>query len=100
MRVRFSDEAQRQVLKEKQYLEAHSRWASLDFSAKIKRASRLLASHPEAGAVVGPVEQVRRYVLAPYHIHYVVRRTGIVIISVWHGRQLRQELESDLDPGD
>jgi plasmid stabilization system protein ParE len=100
MKIRFSDEAQQQVLKEKQYLAVHSRWASIDFTAKIRRALRLIAAHPEIGSMVGPIDEVRRFVLAPYHVHYVVRKTGIVIVSVWHGRQIRQDLESDHDLGD
>ena len=100
MKIRFSREAQQQVLKEKQYLAAHSRWASIDFTAKMQRAVQLIGTYPDVGTATGAVEHVRKFVLSPYHLHYVVRKTGIVIISVWHGRQLRQELESDLDPGD
>ncbi|MCY1664175.1 type II toxin-antitoxin system RelE/ParE family toxin [Rhizobium sp. SL86] len=99
MKLRVSDEARQQILKEKHYLASQSRWASVDFTAKIERALKLIAAHPEIGTMAGTAPAVRRFVHAPYHIYYVLRQSGIVILSVWHGRQIRQELESDEDFG-
>lgn len=98
MKIRFSDEARQYVHREKRYLAAHSRRASVAFSQQIRRAMTLILEHPAAGPPAGPVGGVRRYVSTPYTIYYVIRGNELVVVSIWHGRQMPGKFEMDEDP--
>jgi plasmid stabilization system protein ParE len=71
--------------------------ASIAFSEQVKRAARLIANHPRVGIAVAPVEGIRRFVSAPYHLDYVIETDRILIVSIMHARQGPADLEKDED---
>jgi plasmid stabilization system protein ParE len=83
------------VRKEKSYLARHNRHASRAITAQIKNAIALIAEYPQAGAIVSPVDAVRRFVSAPYHLDYTIGADAIFIVAIRHGRQSLQDLEKD-----
>lgn len=98
MKVTLSDEALRNIRREKSYLSVHSRRASLAFSEQVKKAVRLIGRYPDIGTTVAPVKGVRRWVSAPYHFDYVVETDRIVIVSVMHARQGPADIDWDDNP--
>jgi plasmid stabilization system protein ParE len=97
MKLVISQEAMRYLERERAYLAQFSRRATIAFSDQIKRASRLIADHPHVGTVVAPVEGIRRFVSAPYHLDYVIRPNYVLIVSIMHARQGPADLEKDED---
>ncbi|CDZ38934.1 type II toxin-antitoxin system RelE/ParE family toxin [Neorhizobium sp. BETTINA12A] len=97
MKVFLSEEAIRYVQRERAYLAQFSRRASIAFSEQVKRAARLIADHPRVGTAVAPVEGIRRFVSAPYHLDYVIEADRILIVSIMHARQGPADLEKDED---
>ncbi|RWX76016.1 type II toxin-antitoxin system RelE/ParE family toxin [Neorhizobium lilium] len=97
MKVLISEEAIRYIQRERTYLGHFSRRASIAFSQQLKRGVRLIGEHPRIGTVVAPVEGVRRFVSAPYHLDYVIKPDHVLIVSVLHARQGPADLEKDED---
>jgi len=83
------------VRKEKSYLARHNRHASRAITAQIKSAISLIARYPQAGPIVSPVDDVRRFVSAPYHFDYTILQDVIFIVAIRHGRQSLHDLEKD-----
>lgn len=97
MKVVFSEEALRYLHRERAYLAQFGSRAAVAFSDQMKRAVRLIGAHPRVGTVVAPVESIRRFVSAPYHLDYVILPNYILIASVMHARQGPADLEKDED---
>ncbi|MDE1159320.1 MAG: type II toxin-antitoxin system RelE/ParE family toxin [Neorhizobium sp.] len=97
MKLVLSEEAMRCIERERAYLAHFSRRAAIAFSDQIKRAGRLIQQHPRVGTSVAPVEGVRRFVSAPYHVDYVIQPGRILIVSVMHSRQGPADLDDSPD---
>jgi toxin ParE1/3/4 len=90
MRLRYSDEARRQIQAIGDYIGNSDRAAADRIVARIRAGTRLLGSFPRLGRG-GRVPGTREWVLTqlPYVIVYEVADDGIMILNVFHTAQDR-----------
>ena len=95
MKVRLTDEAQRQLRAIHAYLAAEATAALADtIIDRITRRAMQIADLPWAGRQIPeyPMEALREVLLRPYRIVYRIRPREIEIIAVMH---YRQQLHAD-----
>lgn len=85
------------IRKEKSYLARNNRRAAAAVSVQMKKAIALIAEYPKAGPVAAPVDGIRRFVSAPYHLDYQELDDMVLIVAIRHGRQRLSDLDKDAD---
>ncbi len=97
MKLTLSKDATRFLRQERAYLERFNPRAADVVIRQLRRAFRLLADHPMAGAEYSLLSGRRRFVSGDYVVDYRIGPKGITVSHIRHGRQPAPELEKDED---
>ena len=93
MRVRFAPSAATQFLEALEFIRQDDPRAAASLLDRVAEATRLLARHPGLGRRIpeSPPSRHRQLVVRPYRFFYRVERDEVVVVGVWHGRQIPRE---------
>lgn len=88
MKVRFSSEARRYILREAAYLKARSTSGALRFQAIIERARRQLETMPDSGFTqsVVALAGARRIAIEEYLFDYDTADESVMVLVIRHAR--------------
>jgi len=86
-RVVFHPEAEADLLAAAQFYESHARSLGVDFIAEVRRAGRIIASHPRVGHRFS--RRLRRLLVRqfPFGVVYREESDAIFIVAVAHLRR-------------
>lgn len=89
MRIRWSDQARRDLLEIAAWIARDRPGTARAVMAKLRASVERLRAHPHLGRVVPEIgaEQLRERVVAPWRVIYRVQGDTIQIVTVLHGRR-------------
>ena len=88
MRVRFSDAALDNVENIRAFIAKDNSIAASRMAVAIVAAADRLVDNPRIGRI-GVLAGTFELVVRPYVLVYEIQRSDVVVLGVWHGRQLR-----------
>ena len=90
MKLQFTESAKRDLERLKAFLEDKNKAAAKRFNEQLKRQIVGLKDHPKLGRPLEDLPQVRELVARDYVVRYLAGEEALVILRVWHTRELRQ----------
>lgn len=88
-RLQFTASATRDLRRLRDFIAEHDPAAAARVSKRLGRTIRLLRDQPSLGKGVEDLPEVRELVAGDYVVRYTERGNAVVILRVWHGRELR-----------
>lgn len=90
MRVRFTPSARIKFLEALEFIRKDDPNAAMRLHDRVAEVSRLLTLHPGIGHGIPefPESRYRQIVVRPYRLFYRAGSDVIVIVGVWHARQI------------
>ena len=89
-RLQFTASASRDLRRLRDFIAEHDLAAAARVSQRLGRTIRLLRNQPTLGKGVEDLPAgVRELVAGDYVVRYTVRDEDVIVLRVWHGRELR-----------
>ncbi len=90
MKLRWSRQAQRDLLEIGRYIAKDDRAAARRWVERLRQRARQAAEHPKAGRIVPEHArpQLREVLLRSYRIVYLVGDDAVEVLTVFEGRRL------------
>ena len=88
-RLQFTASATRDLRRLRDFINEHDPAAAARVSQRLGRTIRLLRDQPALGKAVEELPDVRELVAGDYVVRYTVKGQAVVVLRVWHGRELR-----------
>jgi plasmid stabilization system protein ParE len=95
MRVRFTQQAERQYLEALRYIASRNPAGAVTVMRRAEEVVAQLRAHPHSGHAIPEYPDLphRELPVPPYRFFYRIGDDGVWITAVWHARQLPDEPE-------
>ena len=88
MELKFSPRATHDLKRLRSFIAKNNPAAAKRISQNLKESILLLLDNPELGIESDELLGVRDYFLRSYFVRYTVQNDSVIILRVWHGKEL------------
>ena len=89
MKLQLTRGASRDLVRLRDFIARHDPHAANRIGKRIGRAIALLRDQPGLGRPLEELPEVRELIAGDYVVRYTTRESAVVILRIWHGRELR-----------
>ncbi|PCJ84853.1 MAG: plasmid stabilization system protein [Thiotrichaceae bacterium] len=89
MELKFTPRAAHDLKRLRTFIAKHNPTAAKRISKNLKESILLLLDNPELGVESDELPGVRDYFPRSYFVRYIVKNDVVIILRVWHGKELQ-----------
>ncbi len=91
MELKFTSRAAHDLKRLRAFIEKHNPTAAKRISQNLKKSILLLLDNPALGIKSDELPGVRDYFPLSYFVRYTVKNDVVIILRVWHGKELQDQ---------
>ncbi len=88
MELKFTPRAAHDLKRLRSFIAKHNPTAAKRISQDLKKSILLLLDNPELGIESDELSGVRDYFPRSYFVRYTIKNDSVIILRVWHGKEL------------
>lgn len=89
MKLQFTQSAQRDLIRLREFIAAKNPQAASRISQRLKQSIQRLMDQPDMGVNVAELPGVQDLISGGYLVRYTVLDKDIYILRIWHGKEDR-----------
>ncbi len=89
MKLQFTHTATRDLMRLRQFIASKNPAAAKRYSRRLLKQINNLLAQPKLGKILEAEPSVRELVARDYIVRYQIKNDALIILKIWHGKELR-----------